>query len=78
MPQFKISKEYWPTIEMNQDNLKATWLWFSMHMVFEDQDNQHLQAFVKNSYYGALDKVLIGDRNLPFDIDAVSRCLRLL
>jgi hypothetical protein len=33
---------------------------------------------VKNSYYGAIDKVLIGNRYLPFDIDAISRCLRLL
>jgi hypothetical protein len=42
MPRFKISKEYRPTMEMNQDNFKATGLWFSMHMVFENQDNQRL------------------------------------
>jgi hypothetical protein len=32
---------------------------------------------VKGSCYGAVDEVQIMDRLLPFDIDAISRCLRL-
>jgi hypothetical protein len=32
---------------------------------------------MKGSCYGAVDEVQIMDRLLPFDIDAISRCLRL-
>jgi hypothetical protein len=52
-------------------------LWFSMKVVFEPQNDHRLRAFVKGSCYGALDKVQMMDQLLPFDIDAISRCLRL-
>jgi hypothetical protein len=48
-----------------------------MKVFFEPQNDHRLRAFVKGSCYGALDEVQMMDRLLPFDIDAISRCLRL-
>ena len=48
-----------------------------MKVVFEPQNDHWLHAFVKSLSYGALDEVQMMDRLLPFDIDVVSRCLRL-
>jgi hypothetical protein len=77
MPLFQISPEGWVEMERNRQNLIDVGLWFSMKVVFEPQNDHRLRTFVKGSCYGAVDEVQIMDRLLPFDIDAISRCLRL-
>jgi hypothetical protein len=77
MPLYQISPEGWVEMERNRQNLFDAGLWFSMKVVFEPQNDHRLRAFMKGSYYGAVDEVQIMDRLLPFDIDAISRCLRL-
>jgi hypothetical protein len=77
MPLYQISPEGWIEMERNRQNLIDAGLWFSMKVVFEPQNDHRLRAFVKGSCYGALDEVQIMDRLLLFDIDAISRCLRL-
>jgi hypothetical protein len=77
MPLYQISPEGWVEMERNRQNLVDARLWFSMKVVFEPQNDHRLRAFVKGSCYGAVDEVQIMDWLLPFDIDAISRCLRL-
>jgi hypothetical protein len=77
MPLFVISTERLVEIEKNRQNLLDAGLYHSMKVVFEPQNDYRLRAFLKSSSYGALDEVNMMDRVLPFDIDAVSRCLRL-
>ena len=77
MPLYQISKEGWEEIKKNRQNLIDTGLYHSMKVVFEPQNDHRLRAFLKSSNYGALDEVLMMDRVLPFDIDTVSRNLRL-
>jgi hypothetical protein len=77
VPLKVIAPDYWPEIERNKKNLIDVGLWFSLLVVFEPRNDHRLRAFVKSSCYGALDEVQMMDRLLPFDIDAVSRCLRL-
>jgi hypothetical protein len=77
MPLYQISPEGWMEMERNRQNLIDAGLWFSMKVVFEPQNDHRLRAFMKGSCYGAVDEVQIMDQLLPFDIDAISRCLRL-
>ena len=77
MPLYQISKEGWVEMEKNWQNLIDVGLYASIKVVFEPQNDHRLCAFLKSSSYGALDEVQMMDRVLPFDIDAVSRCLRL-
>jgi hypothetical protein len=77
MPLYQITPEGWVELEWNRQNLVDAGLWFSMKVAFEPQNDHRLRAFVKSSCYGALDEVQMMDRLLLFDIDAISRCLRL-
>ena len=77
MPLYQISPEGWVEMEKNQQNLIDVGLYISMKVIFEPQNDHWLGAFVKSSYYGVLDKVQMMDQLLFFEIDAISRCLRL-
>jgi hypothetical protein len=77
MPLYQMSLESWVDMEQNQQNLKDAGLWFFMQVAFEPQNEHRLRAFVQSSCYGALDEVQMMHRLLPFNINAVSVCLRL-
>lgn len=67
----KIPSAIWPQIKSNRKNLKDLRLWNSLLTCFEDQDDDRVRQFLKNSNFGARKTFLIDEDQIEFTPESI-------
>ena len=73
----KIPVAIWPQVESNRKNLQDSRLWDFLLISLQDQDDDRVRQFLKNSNYGARSTFLIDENRIQFTPESISKSLRL-
>ena len=73
----KIPSTIWTQVEANRRNLKEAQLWDFILLTLEDQDDDRLRQFLKNSNFGARSTVPIDEHRIQFTAESVAKVLKL-